>query len=70
MTKAKKTAWGRFLGARAEMIHQMAAEGSGPTEIARALSCDPDQVTLISLTPLVDIVETEEWRAARAKRAK
>lgn len=57
--------WARFLGARAEMIRQMMADGDDAAAIARSLSCDVTQVRLIGATPLADIVETAEWHKKR-----
>lgn len=46
--------WAQFLAARQLAIHWMFSEGKSPDEIARALSCDGDQVLLISIAPLPD----------------
>ncbi len=63
--KRHDDAWGRFLGARAELIHDAVKDGRTAHEVADWLSMDPGQVQLISQTPLVGIVETTEWRAKR-----
>lgn len=57
--------WGKFLGARAEMIHKLAAEGMSAVDIAGTLSMDPTQARLIAATPLASIVGTEAWHAER-----
>lgn len=44
--------WARFLGARAEMIHRLTAEGRSVAAIQCALSLDPVQVQLIAQTKL------------------
>lgn len=58
-------AWGRFLGARAELIHDGANNGKSAASIATWLSCDPGQVALIAATNLDDIVGTGGWYAKR-----
>lgn len=47
--------WARFLGARAQLIHEYAAEGQGWEQIAKSLSCDPGQAQLIGSTELSGI---------------
>lgn len=44
--------WARFLGARAQLIHQATAEGKSPAHIRAWLSMDEEQVRLIAGTSL------------------
>ena len=46
-----KADWARFLRERHLLILEWIAEGQTEAEIARLLSMDPTQVTLISMTP-------------------
>ena len=46
--------WARFLSARMGLIHAWVREDRSPSEIARVLSMDSEQVLLIAATPYVD----------------
>lgn len=46
--------WGDFLHVRHHLIVEWSEEGRTPAEIAATLSMDPEQVVLISLTPIDD----------------
>lgn len=50
--KPHKADWARFLRERHLLIEEWVAEGQSFDEIARKLSMDPQQVQLISLTPV------------------
>lgn len=57
--------WARFLGARAELIHEARERHESDASIASWLSADPGQVGLIAATPLKSIVCTRAWLAER-----
>lgn len=56
MSDAKHDIWSVFLRARARLIHDAVAEGQkDDLEIAHELSVDPEQVRLISETPVEEV---------------